>query len=91
MKTEKIEPIFKWICLLLTAVTLFFAAYDWRDARYENLVQRTDNLAVTLGQLNNLIAGNPNLSTSVNEVLRDNGYPQYVKPIPALPDTSESK
>ena len=88
---EKIEPIFKWVCLLLIVVLLFIAAYSWRDARYENLAQRTDRLAITLGQLNNLIAGNPNLTISVNEVLRDNGYPQFMKSIATPPDTSGGK
>jgi len=85
---EKIEPIFKWVCLLLIVVLLFIAAYSWRDARYENLIQRTDRLAITLGQLNNLIAGNPNLTISVNKVLQDNGYSQFMKSIETTPDTS---
>ena len=88
---DKIEPIFKWLCLLLIVYILIVAAYNWRDTRYDNLIQRTDILALALGDLNKLVVGSSNLSMSVNKVLRDNGYPQYVKPIPALPDTSESK
>ena len=32
---EKIEPIFKWVCLLLIVVLLFIAAYSWRDAKHD--------------------------------------------------------
>ena len=106
---EKIEPIFKWVCLLLIVVLLFIAAYSWRDAKHDLLkaqyiasfeqlqtqnqvqIQRTDNLAAALGDLNKLVSGSRELSISVNKILQANGYPQFMKSIATPPDTSGGK
>ena len=106
---EKIEPIFKWICMLLAMVIVIIAAYNWRDAKhdllkaqyiasYEQLqtqnqvqIQRTDNLAAALGDLNKLVSGSRELSISVNKILQANGYLQHMKPIATPPDTSGGK
>lgn len=82
---KHIEPIFKWICLLLIAVILFIGAYNWRDSRYEASIQKCNNLAVPLAQLNNLIGTDQaDLIQQVNAVLTNNGYANLVRKVEVI-------
>ncbi len=86
---EKLEPYFKWLCLVLFGCLLFVGAYNWRDARHEVTIVSLESAAKTLSQLNNLIGlDQSNLIRQVNDVLKSIGYASLVRnvrlPKPAL-------
>jgi hypothetical protein len=76
----KLEPIFKWICLLLTVWVIADALYDWRDQRYIQQVQVSNRLATTLSQVNMLFdSTQTKLIDQINRNLELNGYGNLVR------------
>lgn len=77
---KNIEPIFKWLCILLSALVLYLGAYNWRDTRYEAEVARTQTLAAALSQINNLLSDDQaNVIHQVNRILINTGYSNLVR------------
>ena len=77
---RKIEPIFKWICLVLTAMIIYMAAYNWRDNRYETEALRSRTLATALSQVNNLLDRNQSkIIHQINGILTSTGYSQLIR------------
>ena len=76
---KALEPYFKWLCIVLFAIILYTAAYDWRDARYERAVRSNQNLALSLAQLNKMLPEGQPVITQINQVLVNNGYDRFVR------------
>lgn len=95
-KTSKLEPIFKWVCLFLTAVIVAGGIYLWRDYRYEVTKARLDQSVIVISQLNNMLP--PEMlqaSKQVNEFLTQIGRGHLARqfpiqspqsPLPTLPE-----
>lgn len=91
---KQIEPIFKWICLVMAIALILIGAYHWRDNRYEQAVQQRDSFAVGLSQMNYLIPEtNRPLISNVNQILELGGRPDLMREIPqiAVPDSVGGK
>ncbi|HDY68778.1 hypothetical protein LCGC14_1683250 [marine sediment metagenome] len=79
----KLEPTWKYTCLVLVVLLLIGAANDWKD---EVLIRKSRQLAdasVTIAGMNNLIVlntqQNANIVNSNNRKLKSYGYSQLVR------------
>lgn len=91
---KHIEPIFKWICLVMAIALILIGAYKWRDTRFETAIQQRNILAIGLSQMNSLVPeGNRELIGNVNQILSTNGYPDLAREISpiAVPDSMKVK
>ena len=95
---QRLEPYFKWLCLLLFAMIVYMGAYNWRDDTLNRKTQQLTEAAVIVAQLNNMISPTGetqiNIINQVNRNLINWGFPKLARqsqPAPAVVDSVVAK
>lgn len=80
------EKYYKYICWVLTLICIVLVTIIWHDYELDKLrnqldiqTQISNNLAVSLSNVNNMLQKDSSVILQVNRVLTTNGYSKLVR------------